>query len=465
MSRRVLFSFESNNVEIDGRRVFRRGEPIRLSWLALLAIRLLSKPQAASVTLDEVARLPIFKGTPKRTVGNYIARYLKSPELQRSDLVSASRLHAGPYQLAADPLNIAFDIPLAEVHRRLQIRQGIPRVGSRENLRRFVVAYVRGQYLLFEGRLRRTRSTGSLESAYAVLLGLWDKSGGFSSSLRLLAGLGSVDVLFKLGQYQTARETLGTIARLASVTPVFALRARYHLARAWLEQRSSTSKESDRVVQNALKTAKHYSDLSNDVSSAALLSYRRGLYLTKKGRTMAAVDEFAHAAEQYLIVGNYQGVQTACGELGSVIHRAGKDHYEEARRWLLSGILIARRAHIGRDDSYSEMILGKIYTQCGWKSRSQRLLRRAERVATRANNRVNLADVKMVWAFWHARFGSEAELIQTLAAALHEFRSLPEFDVEQKEHYIKTHFPDVWPQVETLLRALTVNNGLSPIRS
>jgi tetratricopeptide (TPR) repeat protein len=108
------------------------------------------------------------------------------------------------------------------------------------------------------------------------------------------------------------------------------------------------------------------------------------------------------------------------------------------------------------------MILGKIYLENGEKARSQRLLRRAERIADRAGNRINLADVKMVWGLWQQRFGNPKEQIKTLASALRIFRDLKEFDTAQKEHYMESCFPDVWPDV---LKAVKSQANPLPPRS
>jgi hypothetical protein len=74
-------------------------------------------------------------------------------------------------------------------------------------------------------------------------------------------------------------------------------------------------------------------------------------------------------------------------------------------------------------------------------------LRRAELVAAHSGNRVNLADVKTVWAFWHQRFGSRKDLVKTLAGALLIFRGLRKFDCRQKERYMARKFLSVWPEV------------------
>jgi hypothetical protein len=55
--------------------------------------------------------------------------------------------------------------------------------------------------------------------------------------------------------------------------------------------------------------------------------------------------------------------------------------------------------------------------------------------------------VKMVWAFWHQRFGTREDLVKTLVEALLIFRGLRRFDCRQKERYVARKFPSVWPEV------------------
>src|SRR5208337_388071 len=161
-----------------------------------------------------------------------------------------------------------------------------------------------------------------------------------------------------------------------------------------------------------------YAENSGDRASLGLLAHRTAGYLTKRGRHSEAVDHLIAALEAYLITGNYHLVQSACADIGSIVHRLGLKHYNEARNWLLASILVARWMRIGRDDSHGEMILGKMYVEQGKRFQSKWILDRAERVAQKAGNRINLADVKMVQGLWCKRFGARKEQVRTLLEAL-----------------------------------------------
>jgi hypothetical protein len=174
-------------------------------------------------------------------------------------------------------------------------------------------------------------------------------------------------------------------------------------------------------------------------------------YLTKKGHHYGSVNHSLQALEAHLVTGNYEMDEASCTNIGSVIHRLGPRHYKEARQWLLLGIAIARWMRIGRDNAHGEMILGKIYLEQDQAQRSYRILKRAERIASHAGNLVNLGDVWMVWAFWHQRFGKRNGVRDALISAIHTFGRMKEFDLKQKEKYIVSNFPDVWPAVQARL--------------
>jgi hypothetical protein len=229
------------------------------------------------------------------------------------------------------------------------------------------------------------------------------------------------------------------------------LKTRYYLALAWIHQRGASGTASNRATERALSDASRYAETGGDRASMGLVAYRTSGFYTKKKRYQDAVAQLLYAIEAALLTGNFDYVQVYCGDMGSVLHRLGPAHYDDARQWLLLGIAVARWMRIGHEDAHGEMILGKIYVERGEKPRLARFwLRRAERIAESSGNRVNLGDVKMVWAFWYQRFGSREEQIRTLAEALLIFRGLRKFDCQQKERYMARKFPSLWPKVVRL---------------
>jgi hypothetical protein len=446
---RYFFSFEERNVRLrDGKWLFPHGHEMRFEWLALLAYKRTTTPDdQAWVMVNDVARLPSWSGRDLRHIANNIGRYLHSSELGSHDLVATAAAWSGPYRLNASAVDIAFDIPTSEIRKRLRLRKRLASRMERKNLLRFTARFVRAHWLMFRGRLRRGSSAEATgNTAYNLLTDLI-RDRAYSPTLRLTACLSAADVLHRLGRFKEAREMLTEHSRLMQSVPDRSLRAQFYLRLAWEHQRGSSGVRSDRAVERALSKAAGYAENSGDRAALGLLAFRTGGYRTKKGEHLESVNQFLLALESYLITGDYEAVHSTLGNIGSVIHRFGRPYYGEARQWLLLSIAVGRWMRVGRDDAHVEMILGKIYAECNNPVRSQWLLARAERIAAQAGNLINLADIRMVRGFWYQRFGTTEQLISTLVDALKTFRQISEFDVRQKENYMKREFPKVWDYV------------------
>lgn len=445
---RLLVSFEMQNVRLDEDGwLFKRRQPLRFEWLALLAFkRRVLAGDYSLATIEEIRKLPSWRGKSKKDIGLYIGRYLESLRGLRGLRVIAQAQWRGPYRLDAPPLSIEFDIPLRQVQKYLRITSRSDPAPHREELLRFTPSFIRAIWLVFQGRLKQPRKNS--DSAYRRFMGLTDDS-SYSPTLRLLACLAAADVQHRIGQFLGARKALQDYARLMRQTPDLSLKAQYYLKLAWAYQRSTSSKQSDRAVEACLSKAQSYAESSGDRASLGLLAERRGGYLTKKRHHMEAVNSYLTALQDHLIAGKYDRVEATCGNIGSVLHRLGPDYYDEARQWLLLSISLTRFLRVGRDDAHAEMILAKIYIEQEDEpqSKSEWLLKRAERIASRAGNQVNLGDIKMVWGFWQQRFGTRTAETKTLVDAIRTFRAMSEFDTDQKTKYIRAKFPEVWPQV------------------
>lgn len=421
---------------------------MRFEWIALMAYKRITLPgDQAWVRLEEIARLPSWGGKSRHDTSTNVGRYLQSAELKRFPLVIAQTKWSGPYRLKADALSVEFDLPLSEIRKRLQIRPQPASVARREALLEFTYSFARAQWLVFQGRLeqRKLRNTAR-DNAYERLMRMAEE-GAYTPTLQLLALLSAVDILFRLGRFQAARRTLIHYRHRLRRVEDSSLKARFHLKLAWAFQRGSSGIRSDRAVEAALESATFLAQNSGDRATLGLLARRTAGYRTKKGLHIEAVNQLVLALEADLITGNYDSVQITCGDIGSVVHRLGPKYYDEARQWLLLSIAVARMMKLGRDDAHAEMILAKIYAERGRRFCSRWLLERAERIAERAGNRVNLADVKMVWGFWYERFGTRRQQIETLVGALAIFRHLSEFDARQKERYMERSFPTIWQDV------------------
>jgi hypothetical protein len=307
--------------------------------------------------------------------------------------------------------------------------------------------------LLQRGRLISTSTDGPIHSAYGMLTDL-ARDYSANSRLQLIAILAAVRVQFRLGRFGAARQTLLQHEEIVKKADDSVLEAQYYLSLAWSYRRAESGTRSNRAVETMLSKARDSASHSGDRSCLGLLAYREAWSLARKKRYDDALARMSFAVEAAIITSNFTALQAYCADLGSIAHRVGPRCYAEARRWLVTGILLARWARVGRDDAHGEMILGKMYCEMGTRGRTAALwLDRAERIAKTSGNAVNLADIHMVRAFWHRQYGSRRDLIETLGRALIEFRKLREFDSRQKERYMMLEFPSVWLHVLAFARA------------
>jgi len=447
-------SFEKQNVLVARSRwLFAKRRASRFEWMALLAYRR-AKPSINSgfVTIEDIIRLPSWAGMTRHDAGTNIGRYLQAYERRGFEVVEAKSRWVGPYRLKVPASTIEFDISGAEIAKRLRLNQQEIET-PREELRRFAFRYAHAQWLFNQGRLVPTRARKQEgQGAFTEFLRLTGDD-EYHPRLRLIACLAAMRVLFRLGRFGAARKTLAQNGELILDVNDPVLKAQYFLAVAWSYQRGESGTASNRAVERALSSARQFAESSGDRASLGLLAYRTSGFLTKKGRHEEAIHELLFAVEAAIVTGNFDAAQAYCADVGSVIHRLGPSFYREARAWLLLGIAVSRWMEVGRDDAHGEMILGKTYTELGKQPTLARFwLQRAEQIAERSGNQVNLADVKMVWAFWHQRFGSRPDLVKTLSTALLIFRGLHEFDCRQKERYMARKFPSIWPEVLEFVR-------------
>ncbi len=444
--------FEKQNIRIGRARwLFKNRCTGRFEWLAMLAIRRLQRSGDAWVTPDEISQLPSWAGKTRRHIGGNIARYLDT--LERLDVwaVEADARFVGPYRLHLPPAEITFDIPISEAEERLRLQRTKTPI-PREELYRFTDSYVRAQWLLFQGKLVPSEGPpGKEETAHDIFARMADDE-SFSPRLKLLAGLAAVRVLFQLGRFGAAKKTLDAIAPLLNQVNDLVLSANYYLERAWSHQRGSSGTRANRLTEEAISRARGFAEKSGDRASFGRLAYRMSGFLTKRGKHLASIEQSLSAIEAALVTGNFYELQAYCNDLGSVIHRLGPRFYKEAQQWIILGLDIAHRMGIEKDNPHGEVILGKTYAELGDAKLARQWLQTAEKIAIGSKNPLTLADTKMVWAFWHQRFGARRDQIRTLVEALRIFRSLRDFDCRQKERYIARKFPSVWPDVIETVR-------------
>lgn len=447
-------SFAHQNIQIgDGQWLFPRRHRERFEWIALLAYRrAILSHNGGWVSRDDIARLPKWSGKTRKHIGDNVARYLQDLKAGGFHLLEASSPSAGPYRLMAPPEDVLFDLPIDQVTKALHIALLRPEI-QRDDLIRFVPRFVRAELLFQSGDLISTSIGDRVASAHSMFTDLVNDHSA-NPRLQLIATLASTRVLFRLGRFSAARQTLLQCKDMVKQIGDPVLEAHYFLSLAWSYRRAESGTLSNRTVETMMSKARESASQCGDRGCLGLLAYREAWSLARKKQYDDALAQMSFAVEAAIVTSNFTSLQAYCADLGSIAHRIGPRHYAEARRWLLIGILLARWARIGRDDAHGEMIIGKMYCEMGTKRMTSELwLKRAERIAREANNAVNRADVQMVRAFWYQHYGSREDLIETLGKAVVQFRRLRNFDSRQKERYMMLEFPSAWHHVSAYARA------------
>jgi hypothetical protein len=129
--------FENQNVRVaPSRWLFAKRQAMRFEWLALLAFRRVAGSSDDSwVTLDDIARLPCWSGKTHHHIATNVGRYLQAFEQAGVKSVVVKTRWAGPYRLQMSASTIQFDIPVAEVEKRLRVQRQQPTLDRTELLR------------------------------------------------------------------------------------------------------------------------------------------------------------------------------------------------------------------------------------------------------------------------------------------------------------------------------------------
>lgn len=439
-------SFEKQNLRLGSARwLFPRGHTMRFEWLALLAYRRMTRlPDEAWVDAKAVARLPHWRGKTPPHIGTNIGRYLQDLAQRGFRIVLAENAWSGPYRLEVPAAVVSFDVPLDEVRRRLHIL-GPSAPGAPEQYCEFTWRYAKAQALVYKGQLS-VQGSERTTSAYREFLRLAEDT-RVIPNLRLLAAVAAMSVQYRLGLFQTAKQTLGRFRGLLNRATDASLKARYYLADSRGEHRRANGAAINMRTEAGLNAATTYATEAGDRAALGEIADRMGWLHAKNGRNEDAIKTLLQALECHLVTGNFDRVHACCCNIGSILHRMEEPYYREARAWLLLSLRISHWMHLGRDGAHAELILAKMDIEGRRAERARRWIARATQVAQAAGNQVDVADAQLIDALWHQSFGTPGAERRALADAIRGYRALQNFNIVQKENYIKHKFPTIGEEV------------------
>ncbi|MGH9765440.1 MAG: hypothetical protein ACREAC_31790, partial [Blastocatellia bacterium] len=193
---------------------FQRREAMRFEWLALLAYARKAESNSGGwVSIEEIRRLPLWRGKSLQHTGTNVGRYLQQLERKRVKLVEARSKWRGPYRLAIPPDSISFDVALDDARAQVGVANAKP--PNRKQLLQFTEKYSRATSLFMEGYLSfdmhvRAKHQESALAGFSSLA----RQAGLDARLRVLAQLGAIRVLDRLGRYETVADRLDECKKL-----------------------------------------------------------------------------------------------------------------------------------------------------------------------------------------------------------------------------------------------------------
>jgi len=105
---KLLVSLQKRDIMLKPKRsLFPRKHAMRFEWLALLAYaRKTQGPDGEWVSIEEIQKLPLWRGKAKEHIGTNVGRYIQKIDKSRVKLVEAQTLWRGPYRLRLLPWEV-----------------------------------------------------------------------------------------------------------------------------------------------------------------------------------------------------------------------------------------------------------------------------------------------------------------------------------------------------------------------
>jgi tetratricopeptide (TPR) repeat protein len=464
-----------------GESLFPYSCPMKFQWFAFIAYMRKTQLQARGkqpvrepdegwVTIADIQRLPLWREKTINNVGTNVGRYIRDMEDQGFNLVEAGTRWRGPYRLRLPAREIAFDVPVDKFVEEISPRRP-DYARTRDSLLRFTEKYCRAESLFLQGWLvtmSRGRDRQKMLDAAGRRLAAWDeycalaRDDSFDASLRLLANLGAIRVMDRLGSFATVSARLRDCGALLKKVSDPGLVARY-----WITKARRDCRGTETSYQNALKAfakAKGLSAKTRDLNLIGAIKDREGLLalaktqrrIEKTKRPFNARDytDYAQALtclleglEARLLTENYDAIQASCFNIGNTLHRMGKQHLKEAEQWIRLSIDICKWMNLGRYEGISEIILAKIALESGDLPGFEHWIKKGESVAANVGNAVDLYTSHIVRALYYQRQDQRKEAIEHLAQARDLYMNLSEYDRKTQERYVRRKFSDLWDEV------------------
>lgn len=348
------------------------------------------------VEREQIHHLPFWEKNSLESIGKQIRRHVI--KMMGKNVIEAQQKIKGPYRLMIDPKNIHFDVDSQVIREHLRLDKLAVYYPEKEGntFHEYIRAITKGDIHLNEGIVKR--AWDSFQQAL-------DQSTTVEHRIIALQRLGKTRE--RMGDYREAlklfREAIVLIKKKAKADY-------YNLAciynnQAWLYHRMNKFKAAEKTYYQVLNMirGKTHNDLLGKVHNGL------GIIYGSEGKYDEALASFKNALALTCVESDFYGVSAAYFNIGNIYRKKAdeiakkensslikllwqaEDFYSQAIMWAKKCIDLTARAGVGDDTSQDRILVSYCYYMLGKYNESLEYAREAEKMATTAGNKRDIA--------------------------------------------------------------------------
>jgi tetratricopeptide (TPR) repeat protein len=267
----------------------------------------------------------------------------------------------------------------------------------------------------------------------------------YAPTLRILAYLTIVRVFDRLGRFTIAANALDDCGLFVRHIRDPVLKGLYRLRNS----RRYYKRADYLKARRELETGTMFIRQSVDKDLMAAAYNWEAVLLSRDGQHEEALRRLSQALEAQLIAGNFDDVQATCYNIGTVLHRMGKDHLHTAVHWLEVCVQICDTMKIGRYEALAEARLARIALEQGSAYRFMRWYKKTVRLAERSTNPLDRVEAHIARALDFQRLYQVDLAKKELIIARQIYMRLAGFGYRAMDDYLKGIFPREWTEVRS----------------
>ncbi|MGH9829231.1 MAG: hypothetical protein ACREDR_38930, partial [Blastocatellia bacterium] len=269
------------------------------------------------------------------------------------------------------------------------------------------------------------------------------RQAGLDARLRVLAQLGAIRVLDRLGRYETVADRLDECKKLVRQVSDPVVAARFFLVNARRYQRL----RDESWFQENLALARKFAAKSPESLILGGCADQEGVHIAAQDKNKEALLYLIEGLNARLPTENFEAIQASCFNIGNTLHRMGERHYPEAQAWLELCANISSWMHLGRYEALAEIILAKIAVDLSNTEQYGKWIEAAEEITARTHNATDQIWCHVIRAMDAQRAGNERSSVDHLVRARAIYTAQKENAHRTLDAYLSRKFPEVWNDV------------------